>query len=94
MRVEWPVKRRGTPSIFCFDNGNGTNFVGTEKELLDCIKKWNTNDFTAELAYKDIKCKFNPPNAPHQGGIWEELDRGFNKVPYKILGTRHLTDEL
>ena len=41
-----------------------------------------------------IKWRFNPPSAPHQGGIWERLVRSFKRVLYTILGTRRLTDEV
>ena len=41
-----------------------------------------------------MKWKFNPPSAPHQGGIWEKLVRSFKRVLYTILGTRRLTDEV
>ena len=73
---------------------NGTNFVGAEKELRENIEKWNTINIAVELAHKGIKWRFNPPSAPHQGGIWERLVRSFKRVLYTILGTRRLTDEV
>ena len=46
-----------------------------------------------ELANKGSKWRFNPPSAPHHGGIWERLVRSFKRLLYTILGTRRLTDE-
>ena len=92
MGVERFVSRRGTPAMIWSDNG--TNFIGADKELRECVEKWNTLNITAELANKGIKWRFNPPSAPHQGGIWERLVRSFKRVLYTILGTRRLTDEV
>ena len=92
MGVEWFVSRRGTSVIIWSDNG--TNFVGAEKELRENIEKWNTINIAVELAHKGIKWSFNPPSAPHQGGIWERLVRSFKRILYTILGTRRLTDEV
>ena len=39
MGIERFIARHGTPSVIWFDNG--TNFVGAEKELLNCIQSWN-----------------------------------------------------
>ena len=57
-------------------------------------EKGNTLNIAAELAHKGIKWWFNPPSAPHQGGIWERLVRSFKRVLYTILGTRRLTDDV
>ena len=92
MGVDRFVSRRGTPAMIWSDNG--TNFIGAEKELHECMEKWNTLNIAAELARKGIKWRFNPPSAPHQGGIWERLVRSFKRVLYTILGMRRLTDEV
>ena len=92
MGVERFVYRRGTPAIIWSDNG--TNFVGAEKELRENIEKWKTINIAVELAHKGIKWRFNPPSAPHQGGIWERLVCSFRRILYTILGTRRLTDEV
>ena len=65
--------RRNKPAIIL--SNNGTNFVGAAKEMRDCINAWNQPDIETSLAQKDIKWKFNPPGAPHYGGIWERLVR-------------------
>ena len=92
MGAERFVSRRGKPAIIWSDNG--TNFVGTEKKLRENIEKWNFINIAVELAHKGIKWRFNPPGAPHQGGIWERLVRSFKRILYTILGTRRLTDEV
>ena len=58
------------------------------------MEKWNTLNIAAELAQNGIKWRLNPPNAPHQGGIWERLVCSFKRVLYTILGTRRLTEEV
>ena len=91
MGVERFVSRRGMPAMIWSDNG--TNFIGAAKELRECVEKWNTLNIAVELAHKGIKWRFDPPIAPHQGGIWERLVRSSKRVLYTILGTRRLTDE-
>ena len=50
--------RRGTPSVIWSDNG--TNFVGSETELVENIRKWN-EQAPELLVHKKITWKFNPP---------------------------------
>ena len=92
MGLERFVSRRGIPAMIWSDNG--TNFIGAEKELRECIEKWNTLNIAAELAHKGIMWRFNPPSGPHQGGIWDRLVHSFKRVLYTILDTRCLTDEV
>ena len=92
MGVERFASRLGTRAMIWSDNG--TNFIGAEKELRECVEKWNTHNNSAELAHKGIKWTFNPSSAPHQGGIWERIVHSFKRVLYTILGTRRHTDEV
>ena len=92
MGVKRFISCRGTPAMIWSDNG--MNFIGAEKELRECIEKWNTINIAAELAHKVIKWRFNPPSAPQQSGIWERLVGIFKRVLCTILGTRRLTDEV
>ena len=49
---------------------------------------------SANAASKGIKWKFNPPSAPHHGGVWECLVQSCKRLFYKLLGNRRLTDEV
>ena len=86
------IARRGKPATILSDNG--TNFVGAAKERRDCIKAWNLSDIEMSLVQKDIKWKFNPPGAPHFGGIWERLVRSCKKAMMAVLDGRSLTDDV
>ena len=92
MGIERFVSRRGIPSVIWSDNG--TNFVATEKELLQNVLNWNQQAITESMVKKGINWKFNPPSAPHHGGVWERLVRSFKHTFYAIFGNRRLTDEI
>ena len=36
---------------------------------------------------------FNPPHAPHMGGVWERLVRSVKTLLRNLVGDRLLTDE-
>ena len=92
MGIERFAARRGTPSVLWSDNG--TNFVASDKELLQNVRNWNQQVLTESLVKKGIQWKFNPPSAPHHGGVWERLVRSFKHVFYAVIGNRRLTDEI
>ena len=86
------IARRGYPSTIISDNG--TNFVGAAKELKAFMDEWDKAKIEIDLAQKKIVWKFNPPGAPHFGGIWERLVQSCKKVMIAILDNRSLTDEV
>lgn len=67
------IGRRGHPhDIYC---DNGTNFVGAKRSLteMQVLMKQQNNQLKIDqfLSTLDIRWHFNPPAAPHFGGLWE-----------------------
>ena len=92
MGIERFATRRGVPSVLWSDNG--TNFVASEKKLLQNVSTWNQQTLSETLVKKRIQWMFIPPSAPHHGGVWERIVRSFKHIFYVILGNRRLTDEI
>ncbi|XP_065078256.1 uncharacterized protein LOC135701400 [Ochlerotatus camptorhynchus] len=65
------VSRRGKPATVWTDNG--TNFVGTANVLDEWKSFFDSidNQDGIRRAGNEIEWRFNPPEAPQFGGIWE-----------------------
>ena len=86
------VARRGPPSDIYSDNG--TNFVGADRELKQSLQEWNQSQIADVLSQKGIQWHFNPPAAPHFGGIWERLVQSCKKALKVVLHGQVVTDEV
>ncbi|XP_058819112.1 uncharacterized protein LOC131681975 isoform X2 [Topomyia yanbarensis] len=91
MAVRRFIRRRGSPVEICSDNG--TNFVGASNELIKQIK--NINNGCADT-FTDARTKwtFNPPSAPHMGGVWERMVRSVKEALRALDDGRKLNDEI
>ena len=87
------VSRRGLPSIVRSDNGS--NFVGANKELKELYKFMLTyyNNISDELKRNNINWKFNPPQAPHFGGLFESAVKSSKNLLKRVIGEQILTFE-
>ena len=65
------IARRGKIRYIWSDNG--TNFRGAQTEIRQLLDQLSTDELQEHLAENELKFKFNTPNAPHQGGVWESL---------------------
>ncbi|XP_055527780.1 uncharacterized protein LOC129720338 [Wyeomyia smithii] len=81
------VGRRGAPLEVYSDNG--TNFVGAERVLMRQIK----SDMAEAFTNANTKWLFNPPSAPHMGGVWERMVRSVKAAIESIDTGRKLNDE-
>ena len=71
MAVRRTVARRGRPANIW--SNNGTNFVGTERELREALKRLDSERIGDQLFNERVQCHFNPPSSPRFGGAWERL---------------------
>ena len=84
--------RRGTPTYVLTDNG--TNFVGAEREMRELIEALDHDKIIQGTSkHHPIDWKFNPPSAPHFGGVFEAMIKSAKKAIKAILGDADITDE-
>lgn len=72
---------------------NGTNFIGTERELQEALTHLNLNKIQYSIHAEGIKWTFNPPYGSHHGGVWERLIRIVKKILCSITKEQTLDDE-
>jgi hypothetical protein len=86
------ASRRGTPRFVISDNG--TNFVGAERELRELVEALDNDKIVRQTTkFHPIDWKFNPPIAPHFGGVFEALIKSAKKAIRAILGDADVNDE-
>ena len=85
------VARRGKPRVVYSDNG--TNFVAADKELKNEIQAINSNRVDQDMLLEAIEWHFNPPHAPHMGGVWERIIQSVKSTLRVLITDRFLTDE-
>ena len=81
--------RRGLPKDITSDNG--TNFVGAVKELLK--DQLDEDQIMKEGANKGVKWHFNPPLAPHFGGVHEIMIKAAKRAIFAVVGNGEVSDE-
>jgi hypothetical protein len=86
------MNRRGVPATL--HGGNGTNFLGAQRQLAECLDNLSQSAIIGHLNRKMTKWYFNPPAAPHFRGVWERMVRAAKEALVADLGKQRLTDEL
>ncbi|XP_058827482.1 uncharacterized protein LOC131687420 [Topomyia yanbarensis] len=91
MAIRRFVRAFGSPVEIFTDNG--TNFVGANRQLLQQIKRINSE---CADTFTDAKTQwsFNPPAAPHMGGVWERMVRSVKETMRALDDGRKLNDEI
>ena len=85
------MARRGRPANIWSDNG--TNFVGTEKELREALKRLDSERIGDQLSNERVQWHFNPPSSPHFGGAWERPVQSAKKALKEVVGKQLVNDE-
>ncbi|XP_054260028.1 uncharacterized protein LOC128984712 [Macrosteles quadrilineatus] len=78
------VSRRG----FCADiySDCGTNFVGAKNAMQQLISTTGQRPLQQFSIQRKINFHFNPPAAPHHGGLWESAIKGAKYHLRRVLG--------
>ena len=85
------VSRRGHCSTLHSDQG--TNFVGADSELTRMFQgaiEWS-NTVQIKLSGLGTEWIFNPPGAPHFGGLWESAVKSIKYHLRRMIGEQTLT---
>ncbi len=79
------ANRRGMPSEIFSDNGS--NFIGAAKEINDIssMLRKSKHSISVVESQHGVKWHFNPPRAPHFGGLWEAGVKIMKKQIRKII---------
>ena len=85
------ASRRGLPETMYSDNG--TNFKGADKELKSLLTQLDQTKINSSIANNGVKWYFNPPLAPHFGGVHESMMKSAKRAINAILGNADITDE-
>ncbi|XP_014207680.1 uncharacterized protein LOC106638831 [Copidosoma floridanum] len=84
------VSRRGQCTDLYSDQG--TNFVGADHELKRMwTARCHSSDFADSLLSSGTEWYFNPPAAPHFGGIWESAVKSAKFHLKRVVGDQILT---
>lgn len=83
---------RGQPREFYSDNG--TNFHGADNVLREEFKKLDKSRIQEEFTTSEYTWTFNPPAAPHMGGVWERMVRTVKNCLEQSMTSRYPTDEV
>uniref|UniRef100_A0A1B0CP41 Integrase catalytic domain-containing protein n=1 Tax=Lutzomyia longipalpis TaxID=7200 RepID=A0A1B0CP41_LUTLO len=79
------IGRRGLPSHVYSDNGK--TFVGADNDLRKAFVDSTAQEtFINYLASREIEWCFQPPKAPHHGGLWEAAVKSCKTLLKRILG--------
>ena len=85
------VNRRGWPEQLTSDNGR--NFVGANRELQELITNLDQHKIIKSTVSHSLKWNFNPPAAPHFGGVFEIMIKAAKRAVTAILGNAEVGDE-
>ena len=85
------IARQGTRELM--RSGNGTNFVGGDKEVISALSQWNVQQVHGFFLQRHIKWICNPPSGFQQEGVWERCIRTVTKVLNAVLKEQALDDE-
>ena len=91
MALQRFVKRRGVPKLIVGDNG--TNFRAAEQELKAAVGDLDRQKIVRYLVSQGTVWKFNPPRAPHFGGVFEALIKSAKRALSAILQQAEVNDE-
>ena len=72
---------------------NGTNFVGTERELRELVQAMEKERIADNAASDEIRWNWKPPLGSHFGGVFDSLIKVAKKSLKAVIGNARLMDD-
>ena len=88
MAVRRMMARRGKAANIWSDNG--TNFVGSERELREALKRLDNERIVDQLSNERVQWHCNPPSSPYFGGAWERCVQSAKRALIAVVGKQCL----
>lgn len=85
------VATKGRPEKVTSDNG--TNFVGTERELRELVQAMDLERIADNAASIEIRWNWKPSLGSHFGGVFDSLVKVAKKSLKAVIGNAGLTDD-
>ena len=85
------VATRGRPEQVTSDNG--TNFLGTERELRELVQAMDQERIADNAASDGIRWNWKPPLGAHVDGVFDSLVKVAKKSLKAVIGNAGLTDD-
>ena len=85
------VATKGRPEKVTSDNG--TNFVGTERELRELVQAMEKERIADNAASDEIRWNWKPPLGSHFGGVFDSLIKVAKKSLKAVIGNARLMDD-
>ena len=83
-QIEWPQ-----PML----SDNGTNFVSASRELQDLVSAVDQDKIQWLTSNNGVSWKWNPPAAPHFGGVFESMIKSAKRAIFAVLGDAEVNGE-
>ena len=83
--------RRGWPTKVLSENG--TNFVGADKEIKELVSQLDHDRIQRVTSTQGVDWHFNPPLAPHFGGVFESMIKSAKRAICCVLKEADINDE-
>lgn len=85
------ARRGNVKRIYC---DNGSNFKGAQRELRGLLQQLEESELQQHAAERGIEFHFNPPYAPHFGGIHESMVKSCKRALFSVLKNREFSDAM
>ena len=72
---------------------NGTDFVAADRQIRELVAQLDQDQIWRATANEGVEWHWNPPAAPHFGGVFQSMIKAAKRAISAILKNAGVTDE-